>query len=82
MASKIIKIKPGLSDPIICSIENLGQLVPVSQMLGKAIFDLTQSDSALASKSGVQFYGSVWEPWDKKINAYRNEIEKITKAIE
>ncbi|MCU1772057.1 ParA family protein [Pseudomonas sp. 13B_3.2_Bac1] len=82
MASKIINIKPGLSDPIICSIENLGQLVPVSQMLGKAIFDLTQSDSALASKSGVQFYGSVWEPWDKKINAYRNEIQKITKAIE
>ncbi|MFO3664586.1 P-loop NTPase family protein, partial [Pseudomonas amygdali] len=82
MGSKVINIKPNLTDPIICSIENLGQLVPVSQMLGKAIFDLTQSDSALASKSGVQFYGSVWEPWDKKINAYRAEIQKITKAVE
>ncbi|MFJ4130714.1 hypothetical protein [Pseudomonas cyclaminis] len=82
MGSSIIRIKQNLSDPIICSIENLGQLVPVSQMLGKAIFDLTQADSALASKSGIQFYGSVWEPWEKKIKAYRIEIQKITQAVE
>lgn len=82
MGSSIIRIKQNLDDPIICSIENLGQLVPVSQMLGKAIFDLTQADSALASKSGIQFYGSVWEPWEKKIKAYHAEIQKITEAIE
>ena len=82
MSSTLIRIKPKLSDPIICSIENLGQLVPVSQMLGKAIFDLTQQDSALASKSGIQFYGSVWEPWDRKIKSYSLEIQKIAKAVE
>lgn len=82
MSSEIIKINQSLKDPIICSIENLGQLVPVSQMLGKAIFDLTQADSSLASKSGIQFYGSVWEPWEKKIKSYRAEIKKITEAIE
>lgn len=81
MSSSTIKINQSLKDPIICSIENLGQLVPVSQMLGKAIFDLTQADSALASKSGIQFYGSVWEPWEKKIKSYRAEIQKITEAI-
>lgn len=82
MSSKLIKINPLLKDPEICSIENLGQLVPVSQMLGKAIFDLTQEDSALASKSGMQFYGPVWEPWEKKISAYNAEIHKVIEAIQ
>lgn len=81
MGSKSIKTKSGLVDPIICSIENLGQLAPVAQMLGKAIFDINQADSALASKNGIQFYGSVWEPWDKKIKSYKAEIAKIAKAI-
>ena len=82
MKSDIIRINPNLKDPEICSIENLGQLVPVSQILGKAIFDLEQEDSALASRNGAQFYGPVWEPWKKKINSYSAEINKIVKAIE
>lgn len=82
MNSQIIRIRKDLTEPEICSIENLGQLVPVSQMLGKAIFDLTQEDSALASKNGVQFYGPVWQPWSKKINSYLLEIKKIAGAID
>lgn len=81
MSSSLIKIRPNITDPEICSIENLGQLVPVSQMLGKAIFDLTQEDSALASKSGIQFYGNVWAPWEKKIKSYNSEIKKIIETI-
>lgn len=69
-------------DPFVCSIENIGQLAPVSQMLGKAIFDLKQADTSLASSSGNQFYGTVWEPWEKKIKTYKNEMEKIAKLIE
>lgn len=82
MKSEIIKCKPGLVDPMICSIENLGQLAPVAQMLGKAIFDLTQEDSALASQNNTQFYGSVWAPWEKKISGYKAEIKKIVEALE
>lgn len=81
MKSEHIKVNENLVDPYICSIENLGQLVPVAQMLGKAIFDLSQEDSALASKSGIQFYGSVWKPWEDKISSYKSEIQKIYEVI-
>lgn len=83
--SKIIRISKYFdsdSDPFISSIENIGQLAPVSQMLGKSIFDLKQEDTALASSSGVQFYGTVWAPWQKKIRTYKKEIAKIAKQIE
>lgn len=85
LSSKVIKIGKHFEvepDPFICSIENIGQLAPVSQMLGKAIFDLKQGDTALASSSGIQFYGTVWEPWLKKIKTYKSEIAKIVKLIE
>lgn len=74
------KIEKG-NDPFICSIEYIGQLAPVSQILGKAIFDLNQADSALASSNDVQFYGNVWELWRKKIETYEGEIKKIVEAI-
>ncbi|OAJ71971.1 hypothetical protein A7976_11035 [Methylobacillus sp. MM3] len=77
--SKHFKTTP---DPFICSIENIGQLAPVAQMLGKAVFDLKQEDTALASSSGIQFYGTVWEPWQKKIKTYKSEIAKIAHLIE
>jgi cellulose biosynthesis protein BcsQ len=83
--SKVIRIAKHFksdSDPFICSIENIGQLAPVSQMLGKAVFDLRQEDTALASSSGTQFYGTVWAPWEKKIKTYKAEIAKIAKLIE
>lgn len=79
---KIAKIFDHESDPFVCSIENIGQLAPVSQILGKAIFDLKQEDTALASSSGAQFYGTVWAPWETKIKTYRSEVAKIAKLIE
>lgn len=84
LKSSLIKVSSFLieaKDPFICSIENIGQMAPVSQILGKAIFDLRQEDSALASNINTQFYGSVWTPWEKKISSYKKEIEKITRAI-
>lgn len=69
-------------DPFICSIENIDQLAPVSQMLGKAVFDLKQEDSALASSSGMMFYGNVWRPWENKIKSYKHEIGRIVKALD
>lgn len=79
---RISKIFNQDSDPFVCSIENIGQLAPVSQMLGKAIFDLKQEDTSLASSSGAQFYGNVWAPWQKKITTYKSEVAKIAKLIE
>lgn len=78
----IISEKINGKDPFVCSIENIGQHAPVSQMLGKAVFDLTKIDTALASTNNTQFYGTVWTAWNKKTKNYEVAIKKIVEAIQ
>ncbi|WP_157660162.1 ParA family protein [Burkholderia ubonensis] len=69
-------------DPIIAQVENLGPLAPVSQLLGKAIFDITQEDTRHASMNGQVFYGAVFEPWADKIERYEGQMKKLARALE
>ena len=69
-------------NPVVAEVENLGPVAPLAQMLGKAIFDISQEDTKHASSSGQMFYGAVFEPWKDKIKNYETEIEKLAKAIE
>jgi len=69
------------NDPIIAEIENLGPVAPVAQLLGKAIFDITQDDTRFASSSGQMFYGAVFDPWKVKISRYREEMAVLAKAL-
>jgi chromosome partitioning protein len=70
------------TDPVIAQIENLGPAAPLSQMLGKAIFDISQEDTKHASSSGQMFYGAVFDPWLEKIKKYKAVIGKLAKVIE
>jgi len=70
------------TNPIIAQIENLGPVVPVAQMVGKAIFDISQEDTKYASSSGQMYYGAVFEPWEEKIKLYKKEMMKLVKALE
>ena len=74
--------KEGKAAAYIAQIENLGPVAPLAQMLGKAIFDITQEDTKHASSSGQMFYGAVFEPWRERISKYKKEIAKIAKAVE
>lgn len=68
--------------PVVAEVENLGPAAPLAQMLGKAIFDISQEDTKHASSSGQMFYGAVFDPWREKINNYKTEIGKLAKAVE
>lgn len=84
IGSDIVSIDRRLEDstnPFICSIENIGSLAPVSQIVGKAIFDLTQDDTEYASASGTKFYGTVYDGWERRIKSYEREISKLVKMI-
>lgn len=69
-------------NPVIAQIENLGPAAPLAQMLGKAIFDISQDDTKHASSSGQMFYGAVFDPWQERIKNYKTEIGKLAKALE
>ena len=77
-----IPCKAGLAqNPIVAEIENLGPLAPVAQIVGKAIFDITQSDTRQASSTGQMFYGAVFQPLAEKIASYRSQMDKLAKAL-
>lgn len=67
--------------PYVASIRDVAALAPVSQIFGRAIFDIQQVHTKEASTDGNMYYGTVWGPWVKRMSDYRNEIEKIAKAI-
>lgn len=68
-------------NPFVCSIENVGPLAPVAQQVGKAIFDLGQEDTKMASQSGQKYYGAVFDGWQQKVDAYRTEIKKLVDLV-
>ena len=74
---------PGIDpeNPYIATIRDLGQLSPVAQMFGTAMFDIKQEHTKEASTTGQMFYGSVWTPWVQKMTEYKKEIEHISQAM-
>ncbi|KWA10383.1 MULTISPECIES: ParA family protein [Burkholderia cepacia complex] len=66
-----------LSDPFVASIRDVGPMAPVAQLVGKAIFDINQKDTELASSDGDYYRGAVWGEWQKRMDEYRGEIEKL-----
>jgi len=78
-----LPVSPRLnSNPIVSKIENLGPIAPVAQMVGKAIFDITQDDTRYASSSGQRFYGVVFEPWREKVENYKSEMAQLYDALQ
>ncbi len=79
-----IEAKEGFNpnNPYIATIRDVGPSAPVAQAFGRAIFDIQQEHTTIASTNGKMYYGTVWEPWVQRMNDYRQEIGKIAKALE
>jgi chromosome partitioning protein len=78
-----IKTAPTLDPkkPYISTIRDVGQLAPVAQMFGRAMFDIEQEHTKEASTTGQMYYGSVWTPWLERMKEYESEIEKISEMM-
>ncbi|KGX71078.1 cobQ/CobB/MinD/ParA nucleotide binding domain protein [Burkholderia pseudomallei TSV28] len=70
-----------LSDPFVASIRDVGPMAPVAQLVGKAIFNINQKDTELASSDGDYYRGAVWGEWQKRMDEYRGEIEKLANIM-
>lgn len=69
------------AQPFVASIRDVGPMAPVAQMVGKAIFDIAQRDTELASSDGDYYRGAVWSDWVTRMEEYETEIGKIFSAI-
>jgi len=70
-----------INEPYTASIKDVAVLAPVSQLFGRAIFDIEQEHTKEASSDGRMYYGTVWQPWVDRMNEYKEEIAKIAEAI-
>lgn len=70
-----------LKEPFIASVRDVGPMAPVAQLVGKAIFDINQHDTELASSDGDYYRGAVWGDWQKRMTEYQAEIEKIAARL-
>jgi cellulose biosynthesis protein BcsQ len=68
-------------NPFVASIRDVGPMAPVAQMVGKAIFDIAQRDTELASSDGDYYRGAVWSDWVGRMSEYEQEVSKIYNAI-
>jgi len=69
------------AQPFVASIRDVGPMAPVAQMVGKAIFDIGQRDTELASSDGDYYRGAVWSDWVGRMEEYKCEISKVFNAI-
>jgi chromosome partitioning protein len=67
--------------PFVATIRDVGPLAPVAQMFGRAIFDIQQEHTKVASTTGNMYYGTVWQPWVDKMADYRSEIAHIAEVL-
>lgn len=70
------------TSPFVASIRDVGPMAPVAQMVGKAIFDINQGDTVLASSDGDEYRGAVWGNWKDRMQEYETEIAKIAASME
>lgn len=70
-----------VTEPFIASIRDVGAMAPVAQLVGKAIFDISQADTEQASADGELYRGAVWDQWTSRMTEYEAEIEKVAARL-
>ncbi|CAB3879183.1 MULTISPECIES: ParA family protein [Achromobacter] len=81
-AQRLEPIRPDLfSEPFVASIRDVGPMAPVAQLVGKAIFDISQRDTELASSDGDYYRGAVWADWQRRMLDYQEEIGKLAESM-
>lgn len=73
------KISKGKS--IIAEIPDFGSLAPCMQECGKAVFQVTQADTASVDSNGRQWGGATWLDAAKRIAGYKKCFQNISERL-
>lgn len=73
---------PGTKSPISVQIPDFNQLAPLMQEVGKAVFNITQADTARISESGKPWVGNNWTGAVTRMKAYRLLFKKLAGILE
>ncbi|WP_043689698.1 ParA family protein [Luteimonas huabeiensis] len=66
---------------VAASISDFGQLAPLMQEVGKAVFLLDQSDTARISESGKPWQGNNWTDAKKRMERFEASFEQLADIL-
>ncbi|MDR0181535.1 ParA family protein [Lysobacter arvi] len=72
---------PGGLKEVAVSIPDFGQLAPLMQEVGKAVFALSQEDTARISESGKPWVGNNWTNAVERMESYRKCFEQLADIL-
>lgn len=72
---------PTTSKPIAIEIPDFSQLAPLMQEVGKAVFKITQHDTARITDSGKEWVGNNWVGAEKRMAGYKSRFEQLAAIL-
>lgn len=72
---------PTISKPIAIEIPDFNQLAPLMQEVGKAVFKITQDDTACITKSGSPWVGNNWVGAETRMADYKLRFSKLATIL-
>jgi hypothetical protein len=73
---------PSGKSPIAVKISDFNQLAPLMQEVGKAVFNITQDDTARISESGKPWAGNNWKQAQVRMDDYRHLLEELALILD
>lgn len=73
---------PTSSKPVVLEIPDFNQLAPLMQEVGKAVFNISQEDTAHITDSGKPWMGNNWTNAQKRMIDYKKRFEKLANILE
>ncbi|MCH4025616.1 MAG: AAA family ATPase [Acetobacter fabarum] len=72
---------PTTPNPIAIEVPDFNQLAPLMQEVGKAVFNITQKDTAKLSPNGTTWKGGTWIDAEDRMEKYRELFDNLIKII-
>lgn len=73
---------PSQGKPIAVEIPDFNQLAPLMQEVGKAVFNIVRTDTALIAESGEPWSGNNWTQAAERIKSYKKLFSTLSQIAE
>lgn len=73
---------PTSNDPVVAKIPDFNQLAPLMQDVGKAVFSLSQEDTARITPTGTPWKGNNWTKAQTRMKDYKELFGEIALVLE
>jgi cellulose biosynthesis protein BcsQ len=67
---------------IAAQIPDFASLAPIMQEVGKAVFDISQEDTAIATKKGQAWSGATWKDAEERMNNFKKCFNQLADRLE